>query len=278
MRNKLVTAILTVLTLLLLVPSKVLADTGDSGLPFYVSDVAEILSDGQRQDLESTAEKISSQYGCGVYIVTLDDYREYDSKSDMFSFAQDFYRSYQLGIGDSKSGILLLLSMADRDYSLVTYGSKAHYAFTDYGQRVIASEFLDDFRENEWYEGFSDYLSCCGDLLDRADRGEPLDVVYNEHSRMNSGLSLGVIIGVPLLISFFACEMMKRQMKPVSRQTGADEYIVPGGINLSLKRDVFLNRSVTRTLIRHEDRGSPGGSMGGTTVNSAGFSGHSGKF
>ena len=212
-RNKLVTAILTVLMLLLVVPSKALAATGDSGLPYYVSDVAEILSDGQRQDLESTAEKISSQYGCGVYIVTLDDYREYDSKSDMFSFAQDFYRSYQLGIGDSKSGILLLLSMADRDYSLVTYGSKAHYAFTDYGQRVIASEFLDDFRENEWYEGFSDYLSCCGDLLNRADRGEPLDVVYNEHSRMNSGLSLAVIIGVPLLISFFACEMMKRQTK-----------------------------------------------------------------
>ena len=62
MRNKLVTAILTVLMLLLLVPSNALADTGDSGLPFYVSDVAEILSDGQRQDLESTAEKISSQY------------------------------------------------------------------------------------------------------------------------------------------------------------------------------------------------------------------------
>ena len=193
MRNKLVTAILTVLMLLLVVPSSALADTGDSGLPFYVSDVAEILSDGQRQDLESTAEKISSQYGCGVYIVTLDDYREYDSSAQLLvaasAFAQDFYRSYQLGIGDSKSGILLLLSMADRDYSLVTYGSKAHYAFTDYGQRVIASEFLDDFRENEWYEGFSDYLSCCGDLLDRADRGEPLDVVYNEHSRMNSGFS-----------------------------------------------------------------------------------------
>ena len=50
MRNKLVTAILTVLMLLLLVPSNALADTGDSGLPFYVSDVAEILSYGQRQD------------------------------------------------------------------------------------------------------------------------------------------------------------------------------------------------------------------------------------
>ena len=36
MRNKLVTAILTVLMLLLVVPSKALAATGDSGLPYYV--------------------------------------------------------------------------------------------------------------------------------------------------------------------------------------------------------------------------------------------------
>ncbi len=278
MRNKLVTALLAVLMLLFFVPSKALADTEDSTLAYYVSDVAGILSDAQRQDLENKARQISSNYGCGVYIVTLEDYKEYDSKSDVFSFAQDFYRSYKLGIGDSKSGILLLLSMADRDYSLVTYGSNAHYAFTDYGQQVIASEFLDDFRENDWYDGFSDYLSRCNDLLARASRGEPLDVVYDDHSRMNSGVSLAMIIGIPLLISFFACETMKRQMKPVSRRAGADEYIVPGGINLSLKRDVFLNRSVTRTVIRHEDRGSSGGSMGGTTVNSAGFSGHSGKF
>ena len=119
MRNKLVTAILTVLMLLLVVPSKALAATGDSGLPYYVSDVAEILSDGQRQDLESTAEKISSQYGCGVYIVTLDDYREYDSKSDMFSFAQDFYRTLLRKEAEqteliwiSRASVLIIASLA----------------------------------------------------------------------------------------------------------------------------------------------------------------------
>ena len=278
MRNKQIAACLAFLIILFLLPSRASADLEGSALPYFVSDVAGILSEQQREVLENKAKQISEKYGCGVYIVTLENYRDYDDRSDVFSFAQDFYRHYQLGIGDSKSGVLLLLSMADRDYSLVTYGGNAHYAFTDYGQQVLASEFLDDFRRNDWYGGFSDYLDCCNELLSRADRGEPLDVVYGDRGRMSTGASLAIIIGVPLLISFFACEAMKRQMKPVGRQSGADEYIVPGGIGLSLKRDVFLNRSVTRTVIRHEDRGSSGGSMGGTTVNSAGFSGHGGKF
>ena len=278
MRKKLLTAFLALLIFLLVIPSLASADTEGSSLRYYVSDVAGILTDEQRQDLENTAAQISSKYGCGIYIVTLEDYREYDDSSDIFSFSQDFYRSYRMGLGDSKSGVLLLLSMADRDYSLVTYGGNAHYAFTDYGQQVLASEFLDDFRKNDWYGGFSDYLNCCNELLARADRGEPLDVVYEDHSRMSTGASLAIVIGVPLLVSFLACEAMKRQMKPVARQSGADEYIVPGGIDLSLKRDVFLNRSVTRTVIRHENRAPASGGMGGTTVNSAGFSGHSGKF
>ena len=278
MKKKLIALFLVLLALPVVHSSHASAESLESNLLYYVSDVAGILTDQQRIQLESDAQKISAKYDCGIYIVTLEDYREYDADSDVFSFAQNFYRSYQLGVGESRTGVLLLLSMADRDYSLVTYGSNAHYAFTDYGQQVLASEFLDDFRRNDWYGGFSDYLNCCDDLLERAAHGEPLDVSYNNNSRMSSGASLAVITGVPLLVSFIACEAMRRRMKPVSRQAGADEYIVPGGIDLSLKRDVFVNRTVTRTVIHHENRNSAGSGMGGTTVNSAGFSGHSGKF
>ena len=278
MKKKLIALFLTLLALSVALSVHVSAESPISKIPYYVSDVAGILTEQQRTQLESDAQKISAKYDCGIYIVTLGDYRDYDADSDVFSFAQDFYRSYQLGIGESRTGILLLLSMADRDYSLVTYGGNAHYAFTDYGQQVLASEFLDDFRRNDWYGGFSDYLSCCDELRGRAADGEPLDVSYDNSSRMSSGAGLAIIIGVPLLVSFVVCEAMRRRMKPVRRQTGADEYIVPGGIDLSLKRDVFVNRSVTRTVIHHENRDSAGGSMGGTTVNSAGFSGHSGKF
>lgn len=254
------------------------ADQDSLTLPYYVSDVAGILSGSEQQELEQMARQISSRYSCGVYIVTLSDYREYDSDADVFTFAQNFYRSYHLGVGDSKSGVLLMLSMADRDYSLVTFGSNTHYAFTDYGQQVLASEFLDDFRNNDWYNGFLDYLNCCNELLSRAQDGNPLDTGYEYHTGLNSGVYLLMVIGIPLVIAFLVCELMKHGMKPVSRQFGADEYIVPGGVELSLKRDVFMNRSVTRTVIRSENRGPGSGGGGGTTINSSGFSGHSGKF
>ena len=60
-------------------------------LPYNGSDVAGLLSSSQWQELESKAEQISQQYQCGVYLVTLEDYRDYGSYSSFWNFSQDFY-------------------------------------------------------------------------------------------------------------------------------------------------------------------------------------------
>ena len=96
-------------------------------------------------------------------------------------------------------------------------------------------------------------------------------------SEMPDEVSTTIIVGVPLLAGFGACEGMRHKMKPVAKQSRADEYVVPGGVNLDVKKDLFINRTVTRTLIQTENKASHSGG-GGTTVNSSGFSGHSGKF
>lgn len=250
-----------------------------SDVPGAVYDEAGLLTAAQRSELEARAEDVAERYGCGVYIVILNDYRDYSSQASLFSFSQDYYRSRGLGAGTTGSGVLLLMSMQNRDYSLVTSGALAHEAFTDYAQGVLAAAFLDDFRRNDWGGGFTDYVDCCEELLARAAAGNPLDVEERESAGLPTGLKVGIIVCVPLLIAFAVCEGLRRQMKPVRRSTRADEYIVPGGVELSVKRDVFLNRSVTRTVVRTENRGPSGGhGMGGTTVNAGGFSGHSGKF
>ena len=269
-------SLILILALMLLTGTAASAESAQK-LPYYVSDTANLVPD-QWQKLETAAERVSEQYGCGVYIVTLQDYRDYGSYSSMRSFSEDFYNRYHLGIGEKQNGILLVLSMAERDYSLIAYGSDAHYAFTDYGKTMLENSFLDDFRRDDWNGGFSDYISGCEQLLSRAADGNPVDVSYESRSGIPSELSNGIIIGVPLLVSFGACEGMKRRMKPVKPQSRADEYIVPGGIHFNLKRDVFVNRTVSRTVIRTENRDSHYGGGGGTTLNSGGFSGHSGKF
>lgn len=273
-------ALLLILAVLLLGTIPAFAETGQSGqnrLPYDISDTAGLMTSEQWQKLETAAEQISERYQCGVYIVTLDDYKSYGSYSSIRSFSEDFYTHYQMGMGERRNGILLVLSMADRDYSLIAYGSDAHYAFTDYGKQVLADSFLDNFGRNDWYGGFSDYVEGCSELLARAASGQPLDVSYESRDGITEEVGTAVVIGVPLLVGVGACEGMRRRMKPVARQSRADEYIVPGGIHLDIKKDVFLTRTVSRTPIRTENRDSHYGG-GGTTVNSGGFSGQSGKF
>ena len=107
-------------------------------LPYYVSDVAGLLTEEQRTFLEETATRVSEKYACGVYLVTLPDYREYDSSArNYWDFSQSFYKRYNLGIGEEKNGILLIMSLEERDYSILAYGSRAHYAFTDYGRKYL---------------------------------------------------------------------------------------------------------------------------------------------
>ena len=271
-------SIVILLVLLMMLSVAAFAETkNSSSLPYYVSDSAGVLTSEEWQELENKAERISREYQCGVYIVTLDDYRDFGSYSSFWSFSEEFYTRYQMGIGEQRNGILLIMSMEDRDYSLLAYGSNAHYSFTDYGKEVLENSFLDNFRRNDWYGGFADYLNGAEMMLKQAAAGNPLDVSYESREGINNGIATAMVIGIPCLVAFGACEGMKRQMKPVSRQSRADEYVVPGGINLSVKRDVFLNRTVTRTRIQTEHRENSS-SGGGTTVNSSGFSGHSGKF
>ena len=123
----------------------------------YVTDVAGLLSDEQLQTLEQKAQEVSEQYNCGVYAVTVDDYQNYDD-SGVFDTAVAVYHGCNLGEGSDRDGILLLLSMADRDYAMFVYGPFANEAFNSYGQEQLEQVFLDDFADNDWYNGFTDYI------------------------------------------------------------------------------------------------------------------------
>ena len=248
----------------------------------YGADTAQILSEDVRAALNDQAAQISAQYGCGVYVVTVDDYRSYVN-GGIEDFSEAVYKTYELGEGDGKNGIVLALSMDDRDYDLCAYGDFANYAFTDYGKDQLAGTFLDNFRRNDWQGGFQDYIANCGSLLDMAARGEPLDYVAPEPVPAKRGIdpfeSLLILL-FPSLAAGGTVSGMARQMKTAVKQTGAYNYIGQGGAELTAKEDQFINRSVTRQVIRRQRMDDRPGSAhsGGTTVNSGGFSHHSGKF
>ena len=101
-----------------------------------VTDTAGLLSENEKMLLERMAESVSQKYGVGVYIVTVEDYRDFHSEG-VYKATYTIYHQYTMGVGPNRDGIMLLLSMADRDWAMFCYGSHCEYAFNSYGQEKL---------------------------------------------------------------------------------------------------------------------------------------------
>ena len=251
---------------------------------YNVSDAAGLLSYEQLAALDEQSKTVSEYYDCGVYIVIVDDYKSYVPGS-IADFSEAVYKSYDLGYGEGRNGILLALSMAERDYDLCAYGDWAHYAFTDYGKDKLSETFLDNFRNNDWFGGFNDYIANSVSLMELAKNGNPLDTINYEEVPEVPGWTpteLMLIIFVPCLIALGVCSVYRAQMKTAKRQFFAMPYVDESRSHMRVNTDQFLSRNVVRTPIpRKDDDDGPrasGGRPGGTSINSGGFSHKSGKF
>ena len=246
----------------------------------YVSDYANILSAETRESLNSQAAQIAADTGCGVYIVVVDNYKTYVNGT-IENFSEAIYKTYELGEGEGKNGVLLSMSMNDRDYDLTAYGDFGNYAFTDYGKQQLANTFLDNFRANDWAGGFADFVENSGRLIARARNGDPLDQwIPDPPQRGITPAEALIIVLAPSLVAGMVVGGFKRKSKTAVRQTKAANYVSRGGLQLRERSDQFINRSVTRQIIpKNTSSSRPGGGhAGGTSVNSGGFSHHSGKF
>lgn len=241
---------------------------------FYVIDLYGLLTESEASTLTAMAEDVSQRYGCGVHIGVIGDMRSYGHYS-IESCAEDFFDSFGLGVGDEHTGILLLLSMAGRDYDIDAHGSFAHYAFTDYGKTTVSDRFLDDFRVGDWYGGFSDYIRRCGELLALAEAGEPVDVPVPEPNTVG-GVAVTAVLS--LLIAFLVCGLLSASMKSAKLASDADQYMIPGGAVITYRDDRFTHVTTTRTRIERSDDRGHGGGHGGTSISSGGHSHSSGKF
>lgn len=92
---------------------------------YYVTDEAGLLSENENMMLEKMAETVSQKYGIGVYIVTVEDYRDFHSEG-VYKATYTIYHEYTMGEGPDRDGIMLLLSMDDRDWAM--FSATAHAA------------------------------------------------------------------------------------------------------------------------------------------------------
>lgn len=250
-------------------------------LQSLVKDDCGLLSNTELSELQGRTSQISSDYNCGVYIYVvknMDDFAyDYEVYNDAFgieAFAQYVFFNELKGTGSSGDGILLVMSMKERDYDIMAHGSLGNYAFTDYGKDKLADSFLSYFADGEWYKGFSAYLNKVDRFLQAAAEGNPVDIGSGRIKEHNLPLSIaaGLIFG--MIVALISCLTMKSGMKSVHLARIASNFITDNGVNIAIQKDMFTHNTVVRTPLQT----SSGSGGGGTSINSSGSSHHSGKF
>lgn len=176
---------------------------------YYVTDEAGLLSENENMMLEKMAETVSQKYGIGVYIVTVEDYRDFHSEG-VYKATYTIYHEYTMGEGPDRDGIMLLLSMDDRDWAMFCYGSRCEYAFNSYGQQKLEKVFLDNFGENDWYGGFEDYIKECSVYLEKAASGKPV--------RASLFFPILIVIGLSLLAAAVIVSVIWQKMENVLKK------------------------------------------------------------
>ena len=235
----------------------------------YIFDLAGCLSSDSRTKLEARAEEISTRHSCGVYVAFVDDYKVYSQGGDVYEGTYRFYHDKQLGMGDGRDGVIVLLSMQNRKYAMFIYGENAAYAINEYGAEQLEGRFLGQFSDGNWYIGAAEYLTACDEYLSLAEAGKPV--------RESPWAVIAIVVIVSCLIASGVCKVLKMNMKTVRRGAAADEYVTGEGLALTESSDRFMYTTETRTKIKSD---SSDGGGGGSTSSCSGGGGHgrSGSF
>ena len=257
MKKRFLTLLLTLLAVLTLTVPAWAEQTPDDLL---IYDTESLLTEEEWWELEMTADRISWQYNCAVYIVTIYDYEEYGGS--VYEAAANIYNAQDFGIGQNRDGILLLMSMWDRSYALyVRNGGFAEKAVGKYAQTLLEDSFLDRFGENDWQGGFASYLATCEDFMARAEAGHPVK------KPLMKVLPLALVIGCAVALA--VCMALKLKMKSVRQGAEADTYVTADGLNLTERYDRYTHTTETRRKISKDDDSDSHSGGGGS-----GRSGH----
>ncbi len=229
---KKIVAFITVLLIFALSLSAVSAESEKERLV----DGAELLTESEETALLDRLDEISEEFEYDVVVVTT---KSLGAKSAM-KFAQDTFKNGGYGMGDEKSGVILIVSIQDREWYIEFFGDERVTEGT-----ALSDYFLDDLSDGDYYGAFDSFVT--------AVRGEL------EFSPVST-LLVCLVIG--FVVAFIVVSVMKGKLKSVHFQDNARAYVREGSFVLDHSRDLYLYSNVTR-VAKPKNNTSSGGSRSG---------------
>lgn len=227
-----------------------------------VIDGAELLSDDEEAELLYKLDEISERQQIDIVVVTV---YSLNGVSPM-EYADNFYDTYGYGFGDKKDGILLLISMEERDWYLSTTGYGIT-AITDAGREYISEKFLYDLSEGNYATAFKTFADLCDDFITQAHMDKPYDIDNLPKKPFWFFGNFVICFGIGFIISLIATGIMKSKLKTVRSQSVADIYVKQGSMQMTKNSDLFLYRHIDRR--KKPENNPPSSHSGGSNTHTS---------
>jgi uncharacterized protein len=235
------------LALLMLMSLAVAVSAATPGSEQFIYDDAQLLSENQAAKLQDRLQELSDKYDTQIVVATLQSV----NGGDADILAEAFYDGKDLGYGDSRDGILLIIMMDIREFRIVSNGEAADALTLDRIDK-ITDVITPELSDGEYYDAFREFADKCEYYLDGHINGFPFDV----------GKSLVIALVIGIVAGLIVANTLKAQLKTLHIQTRAHDYVKAGSMQLTYQKDLYLYRTVQQT--RKQTSNSNSGSSGGS--------------
>ena len=225
MKRKLLTAFLAAVLCVSLSVSVYAASEAD------IYDEADLLSSAEETQLAQKLADIAEQFDAQIVIMTVPTL---DGSID--TLVEDLYASMNMGYGENRDGVLLLVCMDSREYRILSNGFAGKAIGMDQID-AISKAIGSDMSDGDYANAFVAFADNCAYYLDGYLNGFPFQVGKNLVIAFIVGIVAGVVVAI----------ILKNQLKSVRQQKQANVYIKSGSMQITVSRDLFLYRDVTRT-------------------------------
>lgn len=221
--------------------------------PPRVNDYAGLLNAGDAAALEEEFAYYKESFDLDVVVVTVDSL---DGKTAQ-AYADDYY---DYG-GYGENGVLLLVSMGEREWHISTSGT-AIGLIDDSDLVYLEDRIVPHLSDGDYYEAFYQFQYS---LLGCVTPESPLD---------------NLIISLPagLIVALIVILIMRATMNTKTAQRTADAYQTRDSFHLRTHQDLFLYSNVTKQPIPQQTSSGSGGSSVHRSSSGSSHGGRGGKF
>ena len=243
-----------------------------SMFPVYASeyqgdiiDEADLLSSSEERSIEQKLEEVANAWQVNVVVLYALDT---DGKNPT-PYVEDYYDAHY-----SEDGIILMISMAERDW-VISGSGFAINAFTDAGRAYIADVIIPLLSDGDYYAAADTFADLCDEFLETARAGRPYDRNYMPKEPFEVGAAIVIALVIGIIVALITVLVMRGKLKSVRLKGSASDYVRQGSFVVQRQGQLLLHRHVSRQL-------KPQNNGGGSTTHRASsgciHSSSSGKF